>query len=85
MTQQAFITILGIFAGSSTIIIVGLVGFIGKDLKSQIKNLADVIFKELSKKQSKEICDLKMEYAEKENKERKTDIDNIADIARKVG
>lgn len=75
-------TILGIFAGSTTLIIVGLVGFIGKDLKSQIKNMGDIIFKELAKKQSKEICDLKMAQAEKDKEGLKKDIDNVAEIAR---
>jgi len=82
MTAQTFVTVLGIFAGSATIIIISLVGFIGKDLKNQIKNLGDVLFKELNEKQSKEVCDLKMAQAEKDNKGLKKDIDNVAKIAR---
>ncbi len=82
MTTQAFITILGIVAGSGTIIIVGLVGFIGKDLKTQIKNLGDTVFKELKEYQRKEVCDLKMEQAEKDHKRVKKDIDAVAKLAR---
>jgi len=82
MTGQAAITVLGIFAGSATIIIVALVGFIGRDLKVQIKNLETVIFKEMEKRQLTKICEIEMAHAEKDRKDIKRDIDNVARIAR---
>lgn len=85
MTSQIFVAILGIFAGSATIVIVALVGFIGKDLKTQIQKLGEVVFLEMGKKQDIKICDLKMAQAEKDNKRVKKDIDNVASIARAAG
>lgn len=82
MTTQLFVTIFGIFAGSGTIIIVGLVGFIGKDLKNQIKNLGDTVFKELKEYQRKEVCDILTAQAKEKNENLKKDIDNVAKIAR---
>jgi len=53
MTATA-ITLFGILAGSGTIIIVALVGFIGKGIEKRI----DILFEELKKYQTKEVCRL---------------------------
>ena len=79
---EAVIAIFGIVTVSGTGIIIALVGFIGKDLKSQFKNLGDIVFKELNRKQSKEICDIKMAQVEKDKEGLKKDIDGVAEIAR---
>lgn len=88
MTGQS-VTLLGIVLGSGTIVIIALVGFIGRGINQRIEELSrsmmerqGIIFKEMEKKQTREICDLKTAQADKDKKGLKKDIDNVGKIAR---
>jgi len=61
MTQTA-IALFGILAGSGTIIIVALVGFIGKGIEKRI----DILFDELKKYQTEKMCQVLHKKSERD-------------------
>lgn len=72
MTDQA-ITILGIVVGSGTIIIVALVGYIGKGLNARI----ETVFEEFKKYRTTEVCRLKHEMESERNERIRSDINGV--------